>query len=130
MTQQVTKALASLIAPHLEPGERLLDIGDAIPPATCWIAPRATTSPEGWAPPPGSAWRRSVCERCLRSGTREPADNGGRSHKRAEPLTHGHNRRYRKRPPWCARLPWRVGYLPDGAIQNLNPYPNQPAAGS
>lgn len=31
MTRQVTKALAPLIAPHLEPGERLLDIGDAIP---------------------------------------------------------------------------------------------------
>jgi hypothetical protein len=31
MTRQVTDAMAPLIAPHLEPGERLLDIGDAIP---------------------------------------------------------------------------------------------------
>src|SRR5262249_14776381 len=31
MTRQVTELMAPLIAPHLEPGERLLDIGDAIP---------------------------------------------------------------------------------------------------
>ncbi len=31
MTRQVTEAMGPLIAPHLEPGERLLDIGDAIP---------------------------------------------------------------------------------------------------
>jgi hypothetical protein len=31
MTRQVTEVLGPLIAPHLEPGEQLLDIGDAIP---------------------------------------------------------------------------------------------------
>jgi hypothetical protein len=31
MTRQVTELMAPLIAPHLEPGEQLLDIGDAIP---------------------------------------------------------------------------------------------------
>src|SRR4051812_46962336 len=31
MTRQVTEAMGPLITPHLEQGERLLDIGDAIP---------------------------------------------------------------------------------------------------
>jgi hypothetical protein len=41
MTRPVTDAMAPLIAPHLEPGERLLDIGDAIPARD--LLDRATT---------------------------------------------------------------------------------------